>query len=85
MTDLCLDQIALLAFFSLVVMIQSSVNCSNNYYACTEVNGFAVAAGTISLFFCMVALFMEHRSLQTSESNRLVFGVFMFLWYVPRN
>jgi len=79
-----LDQVALLGVFSLVVLIQSSVNCANSSpgapYPCTEINGFAVAAGTLSLAACMAFFFFDARE-PTDDKARLGFSLFSFLWW----
>jgi predicted secreted protein len=75
------DQVALLGVFSLVVMIQSSVNCATVAgYSCTDINGFAVAAGAISLFFCIFFFGTELKD-QAEDPTRLWFSIFMFIWW----
>ena len=79
--DFFIDQIALLGVFSLVVLIQSSVNCAEGDYPCTEVNGFAVAAGTISLAICLAYFFLQAWG-QAEEIHKFYLSVFLFIWYV---
>lgn len=65
---------------SLVLLIAASSNCSDQKN-CSSNNGYAVAAGVISLVISFVFLFLERKE-TLQPTVRLGMTVFLFVWWV---
>ena len=72
--------------FSLLVLIQSSLNCTtdNPYfanYSCTDINAFAPAAGAVSLALCL-SFFVAEIMKPINPGGHIFISVFFFLWWL---
>lgn len=74
------DQLGLLAIISLLLLVQSGVNCGASKYECSGTNAFAVASSVIALAGALAGLYFDIKQRLTVQLH-LAISLGMFAWW----